>query len=88
MILFVIFDEKKKKRKIGYGSDFPAVLQAFLPLERILLLMMQAEKLLPMASFFLPLVLLPLVQFNNQKQEFLPLVHTCLWCCNNRSKFY
>ena len=40
------------------------------------------EKLLPMVSFFLPLVLLPLVQFSNQKQEFLPMVHSCLWCCN------
>ena len=36
-----------------------------------------------MVSFFLPLVLLPLVQFSNQKQEFLPMVHSCLWCCNN-----
>ena len=34
------------------------------------------EKLLPMVSFFLPLV-----QFSNQKQEFLPMVR--LWCCNN-----
>ena len=40
-------------------------------------------RLLPMVSFFLPLVLLPLVQFSNQKQEFLPMVHSCLWCCNN-----
>ena len=40
--------------------------------------------LLPMVSFFLPLVLLPLVQFSNQKQEFLPMVHSCLWCCNSR----
>ena len=31
------------------------------------------ERLLPMVSFFLPLVLLPLVQFSNQKQEFLPM---------------
>ena len=37
-----------------------------------------------MVSFFLPLVLLPLVQFSNRKQEFLPMVHSCLWCCNNR----
>ena len=35
------------------------------------------EKLLPMVSFFLPFVLLPLVQFSNQKQEFLPLVRGC-----------
>ena len=41
------------------------------------------EKLLPMVSFFLPLVLLPLGQFSNQRQEFLPMVHSCLWCCNN-----
>ena len=34
------------------------------------------------AVTFLPLVLLPLVQFSNQKQEFLPMVHSCLWCCN------
>ena len=27
-----------------------------------------------MMSFFLPLALLPLVQFSNQKQELLPLV--------------
>ena len=33
------------------------------------------EKLLPMVSFFLPLVLLPMVQFSNQKQEFFPMVH-------------
>ena len=37
-----------------------------------------------MVSFFLPLVLLPLVQFSNQKQKFLPMVHSCLWCCNTR----
>ena len=37
-----------------------------------------------MVSFFLPLVLLPLVQFSKQKQEFLPMVHSCLCCCNNR----
>ena len=35
-----------------------------------------------MVSFFLPLVLLPLVQFSNQKQESLPMVHSCLLCCN------
>ena len=40
------------------------------------------EKLLPVVSFFLPLVLLPLVQFSGQRQEFLPMVHSCLWCCN------
>ena len=38
-----------------------------------------------MVSFFLPLVLLPLVQFSNQKKEFLPMVHSCLWCCNIRN---
>ena len=32
---------------------------------------------------FIWLWLLPLVQFSNQKQEFLPMVHSCLWCCNN-----
>ena len=40
-----------------------------------------------MVSFFLPLVLLPLVQFSNQKQEFLPIVHSCLWCCNTDIKY-
>ena len=38
-----------------------------------------------MVSFFLPLVLLPLVQFSNQKPEFLPMVHSRLWCCNTHS---
>ena len=40
MILFVIFDENNFR----IGSDFPAVFQAFLPLERILLLMVQVRK--------------------------------------------
>ena len=44
------------------------------------------EKLLPMVSFLLPLVLLPLVQFSNQKQEFFPMVHSCLWCCKNETE--
>ena len=36
-----------------------------------------------MVWFFLPLVVLPLMQFSNQKQEFLPVVHSCLWCYNS-----
>ena len=40
MLLFVIFDGKK----FGQGSAFPAVFQAFLPLERILLLVVQVRK--------------------------------------------
>ena len=36
-----------------------------------------------MMSFFVALVLLPLVQFSNKKQKFLPMVHSCLWCCNS-----
>ena len=80
MLLFVIFDEKK----FGYGSDFPAIFQAFLLLERILLLMVQVRKVVANGVVFLTLVLLLLVQFSNQKQEFLPMVHSCLWCCNTR----
>ena len=45
MLLFVIFDEKK--------SDFPAILQAFLPLERILLLMVQVRKVVANGVVFL-----------------------------------
>ena len=26
------------------------------------------------------------VQFSNQRQEFLPMVHSCLWCCNSQAK--
>ena len=37
-------------------------------------------------SFFLPVVLLPLVQLSNQKQDFLPMVHSCLWSCNNETE--
>ena len=32
-----------KKNKLDRGSDFPAIFQAFLPLERILLLMVQVR---------------------------------------------
>ena len=49
MLLFVIFDEKKNR----IGSDFPAVFQAFLPLERILLLMVQVRKVVANGVVFL-----------------------------------
>ena len=53
MLLFVIFDEKKKKKKIGYGSDCPAIFQVFLPLERILLFMVQVRKVVANGVVFL-----------------------------------
>ena len=78
MLLFVIYDEKK--------SDRDLIFQQFFRLSChwnvYCYLWCRWEKLLPILSFFLPLVLLPLVQFSNQKQEFLPMVHSCLWCCN------
>ena len=84
MILFVIFDEKRK-------SDRGLIFLHFFRLTCLLnvncYLWCRREKLLPMVSFFLPLVLLPLVQFSNQRQEFLPMVHSCLWCCNNRPPY-
>ena len=80
MILFVIFDEKNSDR----GLIFLQFFQAVLPLKRILLLMVQVRKVVANGVFFLPLVPLPLVQFSNQKQEFWPMVHSCLWCCNSR----
>ena len=41
------------KKTFGLGSDFPAILQAFLPLERILLLMVQARKVVANGVVFL-----------------------------------
>ena len=49
MLLFVIFDGKKNQ----IGSDFPAIFQAFLPLERILLLMVQVRKVVANGVVFL-----------------------------------
>ena len=48
MLLFVIFDEKKK---IGLESDFPAIFRAFLPLKRTLLLMVQVRKVVANVVF-------------------------------------
>ena len=49
----MIFDKKKKKKKFGKGSDFPAFFQAYLPLERILLLMVQVRKVVANGVVFL-----------------------------------
>ena len=83
MILFVIFDEKKNSDR---GLIFLHFFRLTCHWNVYCYLWCRREKLLPMVSFFLPLVLLPLVQFSNQRQEFLPMVHSCLWCCNNRKQ--
>ena len=41
------------KKKIRWGNDFPAVFQASLPLERILLLMVQLRKVVANGVVFL-----------------------------------
>ena len=80
MFLFVIFDGKKNRIGVWFSCNF---FRLSCHWNVYCYLWCRWEKLLPMVSFFLPLVLLPLVQFSNQKQEFLPMVHSCLWCCNN-----
>ena len=45
--------KKKKKKKKLIGSDFPAIFQAFLPLERILLLMVHVRKVVANGVVFL-----------------------------------
>ena len=74
----------KKKSDRGL-SDFPAIFQAFLSLGRILLLMVQVRKVVANGIVFLTFGAIPFGQFSNQKQEFLPMVHSRLWCCDKRA---
>ena len=45
--------ERKKKKNSDRGSDFPTIVQPFLPLERILLLMVQVRKVVANGVVFL-----------------------------------
>ena len=59
------------------------VFRLFLPLVHTLLLMVQVRKVVANGVVFLTFGVIACGAFSNQRQKFLPLVHSCLWCCNS-----